>query len=88
MSDATPPTPSDTDCAENFEIEVDAAIALCGGDVRAALRATLLANAYLEAEVERLSEAVSAGFARGRIRRRARPQMPYEGDGDGEKKLG
>jgi len=30
---------------------IDAAIATCGGDVRAALRATLVANAYLEAEV-------------------------------------
>jgi hypothetical protein len=41
----------------------------------------MLANAYLEAEVERLSEAVSAGFARGRIRRRVKSE-------DGEKKVG
>jgi hypothetical protein len=80
MSDATPSGPSETDSASS-DVEVDAAIALCGGDVRAALRATLLANAYLEAEVERLSEAVSAGFARGRIRRRAKPE-------DGEQKVG
>jgi hypothetical protein len=78
MSDATPSGPSDS---EGFDLEVDAAIALCGGDVRAALRAALVANAYLEAEVERLSEAVSAGFARGRIRRRAKPE-------DGEQKVG
>ena len=32
------------------EAEVEEAIATCGGDVRAALRATLIANAYLEAE--------------------------------------
>jgi len=37
-------------------------------DPRAALRALLLANAYLEAEVERLAEAVSRGFARGRVK--------------------
>jgi hypothetical protein len=43
------------------EAEVDEAIATCGGDVRAALRATLIANAYLEAEIERLTEAVSSG---------------------------
>jgi hypothetical protein len=36
------------------EAEVEEAIATCGGDVRAALRATLIANAYLEAEIERL----------------------------------
>ena len=34
---------------------------------RAALRATLVANAYLEAEIERLTEAISTGFARGRL---------------------
>jgi hypothetical protein len=45
------------------------AIAICGGDPRTALRATLVANAYLEAEVERLSEAIFTGFARGRIRK-------------------
>jgi hypothetical protein len=31
------------------------------------LRATLVANAYLEAEIERLTEAISTGFARGRL---------------------
>jgi hypothetical protein len=49
-------------------VEVEA-IAACGGDARAALRATLVANAYLEAEVERLTEAISIGFARGRVRK-------------------
>jgi len=38
-------------------------------DVRAALRATLVANAYLEAEVVRLTEAISTGFVRERIRK-------------------
>jgi hypothetical protein len=51
------------------EAEVDEAIATCGGDVRAALRATLIAKAYLEAEIERLTEAISTGFARGRMRK-------------------
>jgi hypothetical protein len=32
------------------EAEVEEAIATCEGDVRAALRASLIANAYLEAE--------------------------------------
>ena len=52
-----------------LEAEVDEAIATCGGDVRAALRATLIANTYLEAEIERLTEAISTGFARGRMRK-------------------
>ena len=55
--------------AANLEAEVDEAVRICSGDVRAALRATLVANAYLEIEVERLTEAISTGFARGRMRR-------------------
>jgi hypothetical protein len=52
-----------------LEADVDEAVALCRGDVRAALRATLVANAYLEAEVARLTEAIAIGFARARMRR-------------------
>jgi hypothetical protein len=55
--------------APDLEGEVDEAIRICGGDVRAALRATLAANAYLDTEVERLTEAISTGFSRGRMRR-------------------
>jgi hypothetical protein len=58
---------SEAEIAASFEAEVDEAIATCGGDVRAALRATLIANAYLDAEVEQLTEAISTGFARGRM---------------------
>ena len=60
---------SEAETAALVEAEVDEAIATCGGDVRAALRATLIANAYLEAEIERLTEAISTGFARGRMRK-------------------
>ena len=45
--------------------EVEAVIAACGGDPRAAVRALIVALAYAEAEVERLAEAVSRGFTRG-----------------------
>ena len=34
--------------------EVDLAIEICGGDVRAALRISLIANAFLEAELDRV----------------------------------
>jgi hypothetical protein len=60
---------SEAETAALLEVEVDEAIVSCGGDVRAALRATLIANAYLEAEIERLTEAISTGFARGRMRK-------------------
>ena len=60
---------AEAEAAALREREVDEAIATCGGDVRAALRATLIANAYLEAEIGRLTKAISTGFARQRIRK-------------------
>jgi hypothetical protein len=48
------------------EVAVEDLIALCDGNVRAALRATLAANSFLAAEVERLTKAVSFRFMRGR----------------------
>ena len=60
---------SEADTTALLEAEADEAIGACGGDVRTALRATLIANAYLEAEIERLTEAISTGFARGQMRK-------------------
>jgi hypothetical protein len=60
---------SEAETTALVEAEVAEAIATCGGDVRAALRATLIANAYLEAEIERLTQAIATGFARGRMRK-------------------
>jgi hypothetical protein len=69
-SDVNASEPSqEPDAAALLEAQVDEAIAACGGDARAALRATLVANVYLEAEVERLTAATSTGFARGRLRK-------------------
>ena len=50
-----------------LEAAVEQAIAICDGDVLAALRAALVANSFLMDEVERLTMEVSVGFARGRI---------------------
>lgn len=58
--------PSESDAAEALEREVDETIALCDCDVREALRAALVANSFLTAEVERLTQAVSFGFTRGK----------------------
>jgi hypothetical protein len=60
MAETKPETP------DPIEAAVDQAIAICDGNVRAALRAALLANSFLTAEVERLTQAVSFGFTRGR----------------------
>jgi hypothetical protein len=46
---------------------VDEAIAACDGDLRAAIRALIVANDYLENEVAELMKAVSHAYARGRF---------------------
>jgi hypothetical protein len=49
---------------EVLESDVKEALDVCGGDPMKALRITLIANAFLEAQVEHLSAEVSAGYAR------------------------
>ncbi|GLH80230.1 hypothetical protein SSBR45G_51390 [Bradyrhizobium sp. SSBR45G] len=46
---------------------MDQAIAACGGDLRATIRALIVANDYLETEVTELMKAVSHAYARGRF---------------------
>ena len=54
---------------ENGELEaaVDQAIDACGGDLRATIRALIVANNYLESEVAELMKAVSRAYVRGRF---------------------
>jgi hypothetical protein len=60
------------------DASVDAAIETCGGDARATVRALIVANNYLEAEVKRLAEAVSSGFTRGfKAKERTEPVFPH-----------
>jgi hypothetical protein len=59
------------DQAQQLDDEVQQALQICGGDAIAALRTTLIANAFLEAEIERLKAEVSTGFRRGKIRKPA-----------------
>jgi hypothetical protein len=54
--------------ADAIEDEVQEVLAICGGDAVAASRI----NAFLEAEIHRLSAAVSSGFARGKVRKALR----------------
>ena len=64
MSSETQPKAAD-DC--ELEAAIDEAIAACGGDARATIGALIVANNYLESEVEELMKAVSRAFARGRF---------------------
>ena len=54
---------------ENDELgaDVDQAIATCNGDLRATIRALIVANKYLECEVSELMKAVSHAYVRGRF---------------------
>ena len=63
MSSQSLPNPEDS----GLEAAVDQAIAACGGDLRATIRALILANEYLENEVGELMKAVSHAYARGRF---------------------
>ena len=53
-----------------IEGEVQEALDLCGGDPMKALRITLIANAFLEAQIDELTAQVSTEFGRGKVRKR------------------
>ncbi|WP_407122385.1 hypothetical protein [Bradyrhizobium sp. STM 3561] len=59
MSEAVASLPTDEQALEEA---ADQAIAACGGDVREAVKALLIANEFLEREME---ERVSRGYIRG-----------------------
>ena len=64
MSSASPANAQDGD---EFEAAIDQAIAACDGDMRATIRALIVANNYLESEVSELMKAVSHAYVRGRF---------------------
>ena len=53
--------------ADELEVVVDQAIAACDGNLRATIRALILANDFLENEVSELMKAVSHAYVRGRF---------------------
>jgi len=57
----------ETEPDDGLEAAVDQAISACGGDLRATIRAQIVANDYLESEVSELMKAVSHAYARGRF---------------------
>jgi hypothetical protein len=74
-----PPTsytsgPPTGDAIEN---EVHEVLAICEGGAVAALRITLIANAFLKAEIARFSAAVSSGL-RGKVRKTPRAKEAKE----------
>ena len=53
---------------DGLEAAVEQAIAVCDGDMRAAVRALIVANNFLESEISELKKAVSHAYTRGRFR--------------------
>jgi stage V sporulation protein SpoVS len=64
-ADAAPNPQAD---ADRLEAATDQAIAACGGDVRDAVKALIVANEFLETEVCELMQAVSHAYVRGRFK--------------------
>jgi hypothetical protein len=61
-----PPTAPDLqEDGDRLDAATDQAIAACGGNARDAVKALLVANEYVEAEMQDLRAAVSSGYARG-----------------------
>ena len=60
------PNPEQSD-ADQLEAAADQAIATCGGEAREAIKALIIANHFLETELEKLRAAVSTGYARGQL---------------------
>jgi hypothetical protein len=53
--------------ASELDAAIDQAIAACDGDLRATIGALIVANSFLETEVEELMKAVSHAYVRGRF---------------------
>jgi hypothetical protein len=61
------PNSQPTSEPDRLEVAADQAIAACGGNARDAVKALIVANEFLEAEVKQLQAAVSNGYARGKL---------------------
>jgi hypothetical protein len=59
--------PETSSSADDLEIAAEQAIEACGGDAREAVKALIVANDFLEAQVKMLRAAASPGYARGRL---------------------
>ncbi|MEH2545625.1 hypothetical protein V1283_002270 [Bradyrhizobium sp. AZCC 2262] len=64
MSSVSEPNEQD----DGLEAAIDQAIAACGGDTRAAVRALIFASNFLESEITDLKKALSHAYVRGRFR--------------------
>jgi hypothetical protein len=66
--------------ADQLEAAADQVIAACGGDPREAVKALIVANQFLETDLEKLKSAVSMGYARGKLFEAAKTLPPDRKD--------
>ena len=52
---------------QRLDAAADQAVAACGGDAREAVKALIVANHFLETDLEKLKAVVSMGYARGKL---------------------
>jgi hypothetical protein len=64
-----PPDPQNQPTSEpdRLEAATDQAIAACGGNARDAVKALIVSNGFLEAQIAELQAAVSNGYSRGKF---------------------
>ncbi|MBR0800223.1 hypothetical protein JQ615_33135 [Bradyrhizobium jicamae] len=55
------PAPSSPPDNSRYEQACDQAIAMCDGNLRSTIKALIMANEYLETELEELQAAINAG---------------------------
>ena len=63
MSDLESSDHSHTQDNSHYERACDQAIAMCDGNLRSTIKALIMANEYLEAELQELQAAISSGCA-------------------------
>jgi hypothetical protein len=51
----------------DLDVAADEAISACGGDLRETVKALIVANAFLETQLDEFRTKVSTGYARGRL---------------------
>ena len=59
--------PNSQSDADQLEAAADQAIEACGGDAREAVKVLIVANHFLETDLEKLRAAVSTSYARGTL---------------------
>jgi hypothetical protein len=58
-----------------YEAAVEEVIAICDGDAAGAIQALLIANEFLEQELERVLQSVASGYDRQRVRKGLRSRQ-------------